>query len=593
VAPAGFFPVGSGQNGQVAMKTIPITRQISPFGIRRGSQILDEPQTRLTARTIACSAIEELRHKPLLGWAVVAFLLLCALSSVLGTVAGLINFRDVGYPDSSDLLRIREVVQSGIIYPDGDRAPYLVSLYGPLTYILLSMPYRLAVAAGITPQMLVRLGVVIAASMCVFLVYLINKRLYGSKPIALLCALFALSAVPLGEWTTQIRGDFLGLSLALLGFYLFVSSRWRPLFIAAAVSAGLAPLCKQTFIAAPVAIFAWLIYKRRYQDAALWSLSFGLTLAVGYGIVMWHEPFMMKSVTVMHHPVLEYTRAFVIFLEAVGQPVTPFAAVGALAILGRRERDRLPLLVYCVAAWLLAILIVPQAGGKINYFWEPLFASAVLAGPGLRELQRRVIHIPALATAMVLLLLFWSFVPLLREQLSVLNLSRTNLREYGPRKQRWESFVSVVSGHRLLSTSSDVSVLSTMPEMPDPFLNASLELRGGWDSRPIEAQIDAGVYDLIVTNDQEADKHQDDYRGVRMWSEGMWRALKSNYGPVCVLANDKYAEKFGTEGAEEVWLPRHGPHNILPRLLEIGCVPLPQPIETDTVNTAQLQLNSR
>ena len=561
------------------MKTIPIAQQVWPFGIRRGSQILDEPETRVTARTIARSTLEALRSKPLLGAAVVAFLLLCALSSVLGTVAGLINFRDVGYPDSSDLLRIREVVQSGVIYPDGDRPPYLVSLYGPLTYILLSMPYRLAVAAGITPQTLIRLGIVIAVSLCVFLVYLISKRLYGSKPVALLCALFAVSAVPLAQWTTQIRGDFLGLSLALLSFYLFIASRRRPQLIAAAVSAGLAPLCKQTFIAAPIAILAWLIYKRRYVDAALWALSFGLTLAVGYGIVMWHEPLMMKSITVMHHPVLEYTRAFAIILDAVGQPVTPFAAVGALAILGRRERDRIPLLVYCLAAWLLSILIIPQAGGTINYFWEPLFVSAVLAGPGLRELQRRVIHAPAVATAMVLVLLFWSFVPLLRDQLAALNLSRTNLSEYRARREKWESFVSIVSGHRLLSTSSDVSLLSTMPEMPDPFLNGSLELKGGWDSRPIAAQIDAGVYDLIVTNDDEADKHQDDYRGVRKWSEGMWSALKGTYVPACVFADDKYAEKFGNEGAEEVWLPRHGAHEMLPRLLAIGCVPLPQPIE--------------
>jgi hypothetical protein len=575
------------------MKTISISQQIWPLGIRRGSQMLDEPQTRSTTGTIAPSTIRALLGKPLLGWAVVAFLLLCALASVLGTVAGLINFRDVGYPDSSDLLRIREVVQSGIIYPDGDRPPYLVSLYGPLTYVLLSIPYRLGVAAGITPQVFIRLGVVLAVSLCVFLVYLISKRLYGSKPVALLCALFAVSAVPLGQWTTQIRGDFLGLSLALLSFYLFISSRRRAQLIAAAFSAGLAPLCKQTFIAAPVAILVWLIYKRRYQDAALWALSFGLTLAVGYGIVMWHEPLMMKSVTVMHHPVLEYTRAFAIILDAVEQVVTPFAAVGALAILGRRERDRLPLLVYCVAAWLLAILIIPQAGGTINYFWEPLFVSAVLAGPGLHELQRRVIQVPAVATAIVLVLLFWSFVPLLRDQLANLNLSRTNLSEYHPRKEKWESFVSIVSGHRLLSTSSDVSLLSTMPEMPDPFLNGSLELKGGWDSKPIAAQIDAGVYDLIITNDQEADKHQDDYRGVRKWSEGMWSALKRTYGPACVLADDKYAEKFGNEGAEEVWLPRHGAHDILPRLLAIGCVPLAQPIETDTVNSAQFRLNSR
>jgi hypothetical protein len=440
---------------------------------------------------------------------------------------------------------------------------------------------------------LVRLTIALAVSLCVLLVYLINKRLYGSRPVALLSALFAVSAVPLGQWTTQIRGDFLGLSLALLSFYLFISSRRQPYLIAAAASAGLAPLCKQTFIAAPVAIFAWLIYKRRFRDAGLWALSFSVTLAVGYGIVMWHEPLMMKSITVMHHPVLEYPRAFAIFLDAVGQPVTPFAAAGALAILARRVRDRFPLLVYWVAAWLLAILIIPQAGGTINYFWEPLFVSAMLAGPGLCELQKRVTHVPAAASAMALVLLFWSFVPLLRDQLAALNLARTNISAYHAQRDNWRSLVSVISGHRLLSTSSDITLLSSMPEMPDPFLNGSLELKGGWDSKPMEAQIDAGVYDLIVTNDQEADKHQDDYRGVRKWSDGMWAALKRTYVPACVFTNDKYKEKFGNEGAEEIWLPRHGAHDMLPGLLAIGCVPLPQPLEADAVNTTRLALDSR
>ena len=50
------------------------------------------------------SVIQTLRRQPLLVGAVVAFLLLCALSTALGTAIGLANFRDVGYPDSSDLL---------------------------------------------------------------------------------------------------------------------------------------------------------------------------------------------------------------------------------------------------------------------------------------------------------------------------------------------------------------------------------------------------------------------------------------------------------------------------------------------------------
>ena len=78
-----------------------------------------------------------------------------------------------------------------------------MTLYGPLTYVLLSVPYRLAQATGVTPQVLVRLGVVGAVCLCIWLVYLISRRLYSSRSMAWLCVLFAVSALPMA--TGQLR----------------------------------------------------------------------------------------------------------------------------------------------------------------------------------------------------------------------------------------------------------------------------------------------------------------------------------------------------------------------------------------------------
>ena len=147
--------------------------------------------------------------------------------------------------------------------------------------------------------------------------------------------------------------------------------------------------------------------------------------------------------------------------------------MGALLAMRKRATDSLLLLCYCSAAWLMAILIDPQAGGTINYFWEPLVVSAVLAGPGLCEFQSKVEPhsdngqvISGLCTAAVGVLsrCFAGTTSLL-----YLTLCRTNISQYHARKARWEAFVSTVSGRRLLSTSSDVALLSSTPEMPDPF----------------------------------------------------------------------------------------------------------------------------
>ena len=505
--------------------------------------------------------IKALRRKSLLGGSVVALLLAGALCTAVGTALGLVNFRDVDYPDSATLLRIEQVIRSGYIYPDSDRPPYLVTIYGPLTYVLLTVPYRLAQAAGITPQVLVRLVIVCALCLCVLLIFLISRRLYSSRPIAWLCALFAVSAHPLAFWTTQIRGDFLALALSLLSVYWFLLTNARPQAIGAAICAGIALLVKPTFFSVPIAIVSWLLYQRRYKEALLWATVVALTVVGGYAIVWWREPLMLKHIAALRHPVLEFPGALSILWNAASQPVVPLAAIGGFLAIWKRAPERLLFLIYCIVAWLVASLTIPQVGGNINYFWEPLVASAVLAGPGLCELQRKANRTPILVTAMLFVLLLQAFVPMLRQELEYLRSSYANVSDYQVRKTKWESFVSTVSGRRLLSTLPDVTVHSITPEIPDPYLNSVLELQGRWNSGPVVAQINAGIYDLIVIRKGEAEDHEGDrYRGLRKWDDRMWGALKRTYRLTCVF-----------EGME-VWLPIRGSGEILRSLSGIGCI---------------------
>jgi hypothetical protein len=532
----------------------------SVLGYQQGSQSLEYGTTRNEAWT-AGRIIKAVRPKALLGGSVVALLLASAFCIAVGTALGLANFRDVSYPDSAPLLRIGEFIRSGRIYPDIDRPPYLVTLYGPLTYVLLAIPYRLAQAAGITPQVLVRVGIVGALCLCVLLTFMISRRLYGSRPMAWLCALFAVSALPMASWTTQIRGDFLALALSLLSLYWFLLTNGRPRGIGAAICAGIALLVKQTFVAVPLAIVSWLIYRRRYKEAFLWSTGLALTVLGGYAIAWWREPLMLKHIAALRHPILHYGQALMILGNAVSQPVVPLAVIGGFLALWKRTPERLLLLTYCIVAWFVASLTIPQVGGAINYFWEPLVASAVLAGAGLCELQRKANRTPILVTAMLFVLLLRAFVPMLWGELTYLRKSYANVADYQVRKTHWESFVSTVSGRRLLSTYPDVTVLSMNPEIPDPFLNSTLELRGLWNSEPIVGEINAGAYDLIVISKGEAEAPKNNgYRGIRNWDDGMWLALKRTYAPACVFQD------------MEIWLPNRGSGEILPRLSGIGCL---------------------
>ncbi len=511
-----------------------------------------------------------------------ALLLVGALCVAVGTVLGLIYFRDVGYPDSATLLKVEEFVRSGRLYPDFNRPPYQVTMYGPLTYVLLAVPYRLAQVTGLTPQLLVRLAIAGAVCLCAFVAFLISRRLHNSRAVAWLSVLFFLSIFPLALWTTQMRGDFLALSFSLLGVYWFLVANGRqPQATGAAICAGMALLVKQTFVAAPIAVFGWLIFRRRYKDAALWAMGVALTVAGGYTIAWWREPLMLRHMAALRHLVFEYREASGVFREGVSQPVVAFAVIGALVVLYKRTPERMLLLTYCVVAWLLAILTIPQVGGNINYFWEPLVLSAILAGPGLCELQQRANRFPRAVTPILGGLLVLLFVPVLGRESRYLKKSHAYLRksdahvsDFQVRRMKWRAFVSAVAGHRLLSTFPDVTLLSKSPEIPDPYLNSVLERGGGWSFQPVVKQMNAAQYDLIVVaKGQAGDYKVGNFRGVREWDYDMWGALKKNYGLACEF-----------EGME-LWLPNHGAGEINPGLSRIGCLPVAKrPIENSLVS---------
>jgi hypothetical protein len=495
------------------------------------------------------------RRQPLLIQLVIVCLLGGVFSVILGTALGLSSFRDVGYPDSATLLRVGELVHSGRLYPPIDKPPYLVTLYGPAFYVFLAIPYRLAEAAGVAPQVPVRLCLLGVFCGCLALIFLMARRLYGSRRMAGLSALFAVSLLPVASWTTQIRSDFLGVFFSLLSIYLFLLKEGTPGWAAAAVCAGVALLVKQTFVAVPVAMAGWLIYRRRYKESIFWAGAVALTAGGGYAVAWWREPLLWQHMAAIRHPIFEYREALNTIGTALSQPVVPFCMVAGLLILWKGPPERLLFLIYCFLSWAISVLTVPQAGGAINYFWEPLMASALLAGPGLSELQRKLRFTPLAVTAILGVLLVGWFFPLLHEDIGYVRERYAGMKTYRVRRAKWQAFASFVSGRRLLSTFPDITLLSALPEIPDPYLNRALALRGQWNSAKVVDQIDASQYDFIVIGQND----KIGWRGLRTWDDAMWAALKRTYRLACVFET------------MEIWLPSQRAGEILPGLSAIGC----------------------
>lgn len=488
-----------------------------------------------------------------------------ALCLAAGTILGIANFRDVGYPDSADVRSVGALVRSGRLYPDFNRPPYLVTLYGPLTYFVLAAPYVLAQAIRVDPQIPMRLAEVGALLACLWLVHRIAQRLYRSSRIVWTSVLFAASSAALASWITQIRGDLPAVAVSLLAVHLGLRLRLRTIrrssqVLVAGLCAGLAIVIKQTFWAAPIAMIAWLIYLRRFKDAAVCAAASVVTIVSIYGFTLWREPLGWKHLAAMTHPSLDYRGAVTLLSQAASQPAAPFALLGAALALRRTTAQRTLLLFYCVAAWLIAIFTVAQVGANINYFWEPLLSSSIFAGAGLCELMRRPLRIPPVGFAVLAILLCWLLVPTLLHDYYDLRRSFHQARAYRAGKAEWQSFAAAVSGQRLLSTFPDVAVLSSTVEMPDPFMNTLLERRGAWDSEPVTDAIARGAYVLIVMGRGEVDAPRS-FRGVPLWSPKIWSAVKQAYKPACMF------------DGMEIWQSAQSV-NELDGLRTIGCVPL-------------------
>ena len=231
-----------------------------------------------------------------------------ALTVIVTTFVNLVHFRDVGYPESATLIRARELSSRGQLYPRFDQPPYLVTLYGPLFYILLGTLNKIADWAAIDARTIMRIAIAAAMSLCVLNLFRICLRVYLDRWLGFLAILFAISIVPLASWTTQIRGDLPAIGLSLSSFCIYIGASSNRRRVIAAVCAGLALLVKQTSIAVPCAILFWHLSRREFFKAFQWTAAVSGTFLLGYGIAYLREPFVLIHLAALRGPGIRTSR---------------------------------------------------------------------------------------------------------------------------------------------------------------------------------------------------------------------------------------------------------------------------------------------
>jgi hypothetical protein len=253
--------------------------------------------------------------------------------------------------------------------------PYVLSLYGPLLYAVMSLPLRWLGPSFALPRLVILLATL---AITVLLVALL-RHWTGSWRIALLFGVFYLSLAEVSLWSATLRGDPLAIALALGGLYLFARDERRWLLAALLFLAAI--LVKPTVVAAPAAVFLYLVWRRQWRPAlgffaTMALLVFGSVAALQYatqGAFLFH--------ILGTHPE-HYELSHLLFLWGqIGRAqLVPMLLVAGFAIAAlRRSEPSLPLL-YLLTA-LLTTASAGMAGAASNHFLE--WCAALCLGCGL------------------------------------------------------------------------------------------------------------------------------------------------------------------------------------------------------------------
>ena len=490
---------------------------------------------------------------PRLTWR--ALLVVLAYSAAVLLVSAVVAsgaFRDWGYPDSATLLRVREVAETGRIFPPFDRPPYLVSIYGPLTYASLAVPYALAERLGADPRVAVQATIACALFASLALVFVLSRQLYASNRTAAISLLFAASITFLPDWVVQIRGDFIGLFFSLLCASMalqWMRSSAAGWYFGAIACAAAAVLTKQTFIAVPLGVFVSLIFGRRWVRALAWATGVGLVAAGSYLLVWQREPAMLQHYAALGHPLFEFRVGLKLITSLRTQLLLPFAVAGIVMATRTGSPTARVLALIAGASWGIAVLTVFQAGAAVNYFWEGLLICSVFAGGGAEAIRGRLQGLSGPAWALLLLVMIpWEVSTLATSSRS---LARDYREQHGRsgRLAEWTALSNALSGKRVLSPMPDVSLLGTPPVVPDPILASYLEVAGTWNYSPIIADLQAGRFDAVIIRPGRIVSHGS-YRGVPLWNDTVWKLVSERYKFDC-----RYS-------GLEIWVPRETPPHV-------------------------------
>ncbi len=422
------------------------------------------------------------------------------------------------------------------LYRDYSLPPYTPTPYMPLFYFATA-----AVSIFLGPSventyLAGRLVSFSSFSASLTLVYLIARKLRVDRASAILSVFLAGGTLIVIPWAASCRPDFLALFLSLLGIYL-VSSDGGPskskIYVAGAAW-SLALFTKQLFFAAPLAFLIITARRQRLSTVAAPLLFFSLINAVVFiSLNIATNGLFFRNILVANlaDPSFEDIPALIIrclFPEFL--IVLLLGAAGFLthALLHYRHsnaatRDAEPYLgrmvmLANVISLLVFSLAVCKPGAAENYFYEPLFLSAILASIAFNRV-RNAKAVSWRMFALVMLTGLWATYRSLDRGL-VAHVRNSLTR---PPSAYFEYLVLSTPGDILFISNGFGLRSGRGTTLYDGFNASYLSARGEIDLSPIARKIESQSYSALLLQRDET------YYGYRVTPARLEEAIDRYY----------------------------------------------------------------
>jgi hypothetical protein len=403
------------------------------------------------------------------------------------------------YPESAGVLTAQRWAQGFPLYADYRQPPYLMTPFTPFWYGVLALGAK----AGIADlNSLVLFGRILTLSSLLgigVVSYLWNRRAGFSRTLALLTPAFFLSIPVLIPWGVTARPDVLALLFALCALYYAGYSSSAALIGLSGVAASFAVLTKHNTVAVTAAIVLWLLWRKRWQHAAIFCTAWVVVAAavlVPFQVVSGGLLALNLSGAKFGHFALTYVRDILSRLftkEGTGFALAlfTFGAFGLLQSLKHADDHIRLLSAYFAVSMALALSGSAAAGGGVNHYFEPALALALLIPVGMAQLEKawdRQSPISVFAILITLALILPS-----------LDVQRWNAMHSRPEDLR--SMLPLITNRRVFSDDPYLAARTTTPQAVDLSSLTNTENKGGWpawSSERIAKDLRGKEYELVI-----------------------------------------------------------------------------------------------